>query len=177
MASGKRASPRTSRSKKKDSQEAESPTSSTVPYPGDAASLATPTETNLSALSTSPSSLLDTSQPPEDASSLLQSIISLLGSDPLKQVQKLVKYESKFGGVPLELLPRHRHTLIHSIDIDLTNAFKLLQKKNQAMESLLKDAFQIGSLATTADLEWAKAVVATSQQDQQVRRLHTLALL
>jgi hypothetical protein len=95
MASTKRGS---SRSSKKGSAGQQSPASSMLLPSQGAESPSTPGDKSLSALSTSPSSLLDTPPPPEDASSLLQSIISLLGSDPLKQVQRLVKYESKFAG-------------------------------------------------------------------------------
>ena len=61
----------------------------------------------------------------EAQSQLLQSIHAILGSDPLLQVNRLMKFESKFGGIP-------------SVSrVELTSAYKQLSKRSETLEQLL----------------------------------------
>ena len=64
---------------------------------------------------------------------LLTSIMAILGSDPLKQVNRLQMYESKFH--------------------ELTSVYKILDKRNIAIETVLRRFWPEIKLKSSSDIK------------------------
>jgi hypothetical protein len=93
----------------------------------------------------------------EDKTPMLNSMITKLGADPLKQINRLQIYESKF--------------------YELTHAFKILQKRNAAIENCITNVWPDQKFGSMKDIDEFSSKLSLLVTDQKIRLVIAAKLL